>query len=160
MKRLICVLCTLALAIGLTACSGGDSKEATSSDFSLDLTQTIADSGAFSDELDALDCDTAWSLYKLEQAGLTRDQLTDCSILRSAGATCEEVAVLLFADSDAAQSAKAAVQDYVQSQIDANTDYRPAEIPKLENALVEQKGASLLLVVANEMDVVTALLNG
>lgn len=160
MKRIVCMLCALALAVGLTACSGGSSKDAAASDFSLDLTQAIVDSGAFSDELDPLDCDTAWNLYKFEQAGLTRDQLTDCAILRSAGATCEEVAVLLFADSDAAQSAKTAVQDYVQSQIDANTDYRPAEIPKLENALVEQKGASLLLVVANEMDAVTSLLNG
>ena len=37
-------------------------------------------------------------------------------------------------------------------QISTNESYRPGEIPKLEAALVEQQGASVLLVVANDLD--------
>ena len=48
--------------------------------------------------------------------------------------------------------------DYVQSQIEANEDYRPGEIPKLENALVSQQGSTVLLVVANDLDAANALL--
>jgi hypothetical protein len=60
--------------------------------------------------------------------------------------------VLVFTSADKAQTAKGALEDYVQSQIDANTDYRPAEIPKLEGALVDIRGETLLLVVANDLD--------
>ena len=53
---------------------------------------------------------------------------------------------------DKAETAETALKDYVQSQIDANTDYRPAEIPKLESALVDRRGETLLLVVASDLD--------
>lgn len=47
--------------------------------------QELLDSGAFTDVLDELDCDTAWALYGLEEAGLSREDLTDGVIYRSAG---------------------------------------------------------------------------
>ena len=40
----------------------------------------------------------------------------------------------------------------MDGQISTNESYRPGEIPKLEAALVEQQGASVLLVVANDLD--------
>ena len=46
--------------------------------------------------------------------------------------------------------AKEAMKDYLQNQIDTNADYRPAEIPKLENAKLSQLGKTVLLVVAND----------
>ena len=124
----------LALALTLTACGGGagdaDRYEAAQ-------TAAMAEAGAFSEELEEVDADTAFALY---------------AVLRSAGATCEEGAVLVFAGADQAEAARGALEDYVQSQIDANTDYRPAEIPKLESALVDRRGETLLLVVASDLD--------
>ena len=79
---------------------------------------------------------------------------------RSAGATCEEAAVLVFTSADKAKTAKGALEDYVQGQIEANTDYRPAEIPKLEEALVDVRGETLLLAVANDREAVEQTLNG
>ncbi|MGE4276135.1 MAG: DUF4358 domain-containing protein [Lawsonibacter sp.] len=120
------------------------------------LVQTIAEAGAFSEELEELDGDTAFALYRLADYGLSREDLTDCAVLRSAGATCEEAAVLVIADGDQTlvDQAEQALKDYVQSQIDANRDYRPAEIPKLENALVDVRERTLLLVVANDLEAV------
>ena len=94
----------------------------------------------------------AFALYKLGDYGLTEEDLTDCAVLRSAGATCEEGAVLVLSDQDKASQAEKAVKAYVDSQIAANESYRPAEIPKLEQALVEQRENSVLLVVANDLD--------
>ena len=45
-----------------------------------------------------------------------------------------------------------ALKDYIQHQIDENTDYRPAEIPKLENAYIDRRGESVLMVVASDID--------
>ncbi len=152
MKRFFSLTLALALILGLTAC-GGKENDA-SPLYSTSHVEAMAKAGAFSEELEELDADTAFALYKLADYGLAREDLTDCAVLRSAGATCEEGAVLVFTGADKAETAQGALKDYVQSQIEANTDYRPAEIPKLEEALVDRRGETLLLAVANDLDAV------
>ena len=101
-----------------------------------------------SEELEELDGDTAFALYKLADAGLEREDLKDCAVLRSAGATCEEAAVLVLSDNQKAKSAGKALFAYIDQQIAANEDYRPAEIPKLEDAVLDRRENTLLLAVA------------
>ena len=101
---------------------------------------------------------TAWALYQLEEAGLSREDLTDGVIYRSAGATCEELSLLIFSDSGAAQTAQGALEAYLQSQIENNRDYRPGEIPKLEDAVLRQEGSTVLLAVSADTPAVEALL--
>ena len=98
-----------------------------------------------------MDADTAFALYGLADAGLTREQLTDCAVLRSAGATCEEAAVLILDSEDAAQTTMTALDGYIQNQIDTNKDYRPEEIPKLESAWTSARANTVLLVVAEDL---------
>ena len=136
------LLCLLALA-------GGGGQKAPDVYETADV-QAMADAGAFSETLEELDGDTAFALYRLSGAGLSREDLTDCAVLRSAGATCEEGAVLVFSSADQAETAAAALKDYVQNQIGENEDYRPAEIPKLEAAIVEQRENTVLLAVASD----------
>ena len=139
-------VCLLALA-GCGGQSGGEAG------YTKEQVQTILDSGAFTDELDELDCDTAWALYQLEEAGLSREDLTDGVIYRSAGATCEELSLLIFSDSGAAQTAQGALAAYLH-----NRDYRPGEIPKLEDAVLRQEGSTVLLAVSADTPAVEALL--
>lgn len=147
MKQLVSAALALALALTLTACGGA--KEAA---YETSAVQAMADAGAFSEELEELDADTAFALYGLADCGLSREELTDCAVLRSAGATCEEGAVLIFSGEKQASEAKKALDSYVSAQISANETYRPAEIPKLESALVEQRDNSVLLVVAADLE--------
>ena len=102
--------------------------------------------------MEELDADTAFMLYKLGDQGLEREDLKEGTVLRSAGASCEEAAVLVFTSGDKAKTAADALKDYIAGQIEANTDYRPAEIPKLENAYIDRRGESVLLVVASDID--------
>lgn len=149
MRKMIHMTLALALVLGLTACGGKDSKAV----WEAGHAQDILDSGAFSEELEELDADTAFVLYKLADYGLDRERLKEATVRRSAGATCEELARLKFDDSEeSASAAKQALEDYVQNQIDANKDYRPDEIPKLENAWINQRGNTVLLVVASDLD--------
>ena len=114
----------LAAALCAAALAGCGSSEKGGSAYTTDDVNKIAEAGAFSEELETVDADTAFALYGLADAGLTREQLTDCAVLRSAGATCEEAAVLILDSEDAAQTTMTALDGYIQNQIDTNKDYR------------------------------------
>ena len=80
MRRILLAVLALALSVGLTACGGGKS----SGGYETKDVQAMADAGAFSETLEELDGDTAFSvLYRLDSYGLTRENLTDCAVLRS-----------------------------------------------------------------------------
>lgn len=152
MKKLLTIMLALGLALGLSAC-GKESNDAPPL-YGTSHVEAMAEAGAFSEELEELDGDIAFDLYGLADYGLEREDLKECAVLRSAGATCEEGAVLVFTGADKAETAEGALKEYIQSQIDENTDYRPAEIPKLEAALVDRRGETLLLAVASDLEAV------
>ena len=149
MKKLLTVTLALALALGLSACGGKEDETV----WDTGDVQALLDSGAFSEELEELDADTAFMLYKLADYGLDREKLKEATVRRSAGATCEELAVLIFDSEDSASSARDALEAYVQNQIDENTDYRPQEIPKLKSARINQREETVLFVVANDREI-------
>ena len=153
MKKVLYWTLALALLLGLAACGGG--KNDAPPLYSSGHVAKIDESGAFTAglyDLEEVDADTAFWLYRLEDHGLEREDLKECTALRSTGATCEEAAVLVFTSADKAKTAVDALSDYIAGQINENTDYRPAEIPKLENAWISQRGETVLLVVANYLD--------
>lgn len=154
MKKILGVVMALVCLISLISCGSKDSSAA----YTKERAQQIMDGGVFSEQLEDLDLDTAWSLYQLAGAGLSRDQLTDGVVHRSSGGTCEELALLIFQDADAAKTAKTALETYLQDQIEENKNYRPAEIPKLEDPFLEQAGDSVLLVVSGNTDTVKSIL--
>ena len=133
MRRIWKLTLALLVLLGLAACAGEN------------------DAPPLND-LEEVDADTAFALYRLGDSGLVREDLKESAVLRSAGATCEEAAVLDFTSADKAKTAADALQEYLAGQMESNRDYRPAEIPKLENALVDLRGETLLLVVANDLD--------
>ena len=153
MKKRLGLALALALILGLAAC-GGEKNDAPPLYSSGDAAK-ISEAGAFSADvydLEDLDADVAFLLYRLGGRGLEREDLKECTALRSAGATCEEAAVLVFTSAEKAGTAVDALSDYIAGQIDENRDYRPAEIPKLENAWISRRGETVLLVVANDLD--------
>ena len=66
----------------------------------------------------------------------------------------EELAVLRMADAEAAAAALEAVQAHVSDrrESEAETQYKPEDLPKLEKALTEQAGNTVLLVVCADYD--------
>ena len=112
---------------------------------------------AFSEELEPLDAELAWMLYGLEDAGLVQEQFS-VHAYRSAGATCEEVALFTFADEASARTAANTLEQYLAAQIEINKDYRPAELSKLKQAFLERRGTTVLLTVANDYETTYELL--
>lgn len=149
-KGFFTALLAIACLTMLAAC-GSSGSDADPTGYETKAITLLADGGAFSEPLETLDAETAFLLYRFADYGLAPESMTDCAVLRSSGATCEEGAVILWQTEEQAVQAKEALADYVQSQLDANVDYRPAEIPKLENAKVSQLNNTVLLVIANDM---------
>lgn len=150
MKKVLGVIAALVCLVSLVSCGGKD----TSAAYTKEQAQQILDGEVFSEQLEPLDLDTAWSLYGLSGQGMERSQLTDGEIYRSSGGTCEELALLIFQDEEAAKTAKTGLEAYLQSQIETNRNYRPAEVPKLEDPFLQQAGSTVLLVISGNTETV------
>lgn len=149
MKRLILPL--LLLTLLLTACSRpAPTQPSQPSGFSPEVVEQLLACGAFSEPIDPLTPDIAWGLYHLSAAGLAREQMTDAVVYLSSGATCENASLLTFTDEATAEIALGALEEYCADQIVSNRDYRPLEIPKLEQAQLIHRGNTLLLLIAND----------
>ena len=70
--------------------------------------------------------------------------------VNTAGA--EELAIFTLTDEKAAQTVLSALQQRVEDQRAALENYQPDEVGKLDNAIVEQRGASVLLLVPADAD--------
>lgn len=145
MKKTLCAL-TCALLV-LSGCSGGGGEAPKAYDVAA-TAQALLDSGAFAQQLEALDADMVAPYLGLEA------EPQEAALYTSLEGGYEELAVLKLADEEAAKAALEAVEAHVKAQreTEADTQYKPEDLPKLENALVERAGDTVLLVVANDYD--------
>ena len=143
----------LTLCLALTACGGGGGDSQTAEEFDPAATaQALLDSGAFEDSLDTIDTDTA--------AGLDASTITDGTVYTSLSAGAEEIAVLVLSDADAAAAAMDALEERVADQRAALESYQPDEVTKLDNAILEQRGNSVLLAVAADAEAARTAIDG
>ena len=142
MKQALTAL-ALALLLGLSACSGGESTAPAAYDPAA-TSKALLGSGAFAQELEALDADMAAPYLGLSQ------EPEEAVVYTSLEGGYEELAVLSFADEAAAQTALEEVQAHVAAQVETETEtqYKPEDLPKLQSARTEQAGNTVLLVVA------------
>lgn len=142
-KRGAAAVLALLLAVSLAACGEKETKE-----FDAESTpKALMDAGAFSEELEELEEDILLRLYELDES-----KVTAAAGFGSTGLTAEEVAVFEMTDEQAAEDAELLLQAHLEYQIESNVDYRPKEMPKLEKAVVERRGKTLLFLVAADYE--------
>lgn len=151
MKKWICG--ALACLMLLTACDQEPEREPA---FPATVTtQAILDSEAFSEQLEPLDYEIAAMLFGFESWCGDLTMFENSVIYYSTGATSELCAVFVVGDEyyggDMA-AATESIEEWLEYQIQAEADYRPAEVPKLENAILEERDNSILLVVAADWE--------
>ena len=152
MKKFLSVLLSALLAVSLAACK----QESSPNPFSPDSdAQTLLDSGPFTEALTHIDTEVACARYGIDPATVTAG-----AVYGSTGATAEELAAFAFGDEEGAKAALAALQGRVQDRKEEMADYLPAEVPKLDGAVAERRGASVLLVVAADYGPVRDFLEG
>lgn len=153
LSKLLCLAAALCLLLG--ACSAPADSGSAAFDPEA-ATQAVLDSGAFSVELTELD---AALLYDFSGYGLDSSTLT-ASKAYSASGFAEQVSVTVWKDEAAAQAAVDMFKTYLEDMAATYKDYAPAEVPKLENAVLEQRGGSVLLAVANDAGAAKTAVDG
>lgn len=147
MKKTVCFLMAALMLLVGTACEKEPEKEPS---FPAEVTtQALLDSGAYSEQLEELDLDIAVMMFWLN-GDVT--EYEGSKVFYSTGATSEIAAVISIRDESKVPEVEQALKTWVESQIEAEKDYRPAEVPKLENAIIEARGFTVLLAVANDAD--------
>lgn len=134
----------LSLLLLLSACGGGK----TAAPYDLQATQALVDAGAFSVPLEELD---AALLYDFGGYGMDASKLTSSKALSASGYT-EQVSVTVWKTEADAKAAVDAFGVYLQDMKDTYKSYAPLEVEKLDNAIVSQRGTSVLLVVPADAD--------
>ena len=152
MKQLFHIVpAVLALCLTLSACGGGN-EEAVAFDPAV-TAQSLLDSGAFSDALEEVDTSVAATLYGVDEA-----DIADGAVYMSLSAGAEEIAVLVLSDADAAAAAMEGLEAHVADQRTALESYQPDEVSKLDGAILQQKGNSVLLAVCADPEAAKAVL--
>jgi len=144
MKKMICGV--LACILLLAACASCGEREPEPSFQPEQTVQALLDSGAFSETLEELD---PMLLFPLSGDAET---YKGSVLYYSTGATSETAAVIAVRDADQAAAVEGVLRTWVEDQIAAERDYRPAEVEKLEHAIVEKRGFTVLLVVAADWE--------
>lgn len=154
MKKIICGVLTAALLLMVCVACGQKEPEKEPSFPAAMTVQALLASGAFSEELEELD-----PLLLFPLSGEAADY--EGSVLYySTGATAETAAVISVRDIKQVDETEATLRSWLDGQIEAERDYRPAEAEKLENAILETRGFTVLLVVAADYEKAEAAIPG
>lgn len=158
MKKLTALLCA-ALCLLLCACGGGDpdsSAQPQARAFEDADVTALLSADIFSEELESVETDLVCALY-----GLDADLVTHCVAYLSTGASAEEVVLFTVSDADGAlEAVRAACEKRVADQTEGYADYLPGEVTKLEDAILEVRQSTVLLVVANDPAAARAAIDG
>ena len=147
MKKLLIAFLALLMLAGLCSC-GGKTVDIDA------LADDLLASGAFSDTLSEPAAGVAERLYDIQSGAASHTIL-----YVSSGSTAEEI----FLVEAATDWAVGVLQDNctarVSAQKEAFVNYAPAEVQKLDNAIVTSVGKYVILVVAADADAARAVVD-
>ena len=138
--RKILTAAVLVLAFAFSGCSqGGKDVDVTG------LADALRNQITYKDDLSQIDMDTAGMFYSFGDA-----DITDSVFYESSGATAEEIVVIKCGSSAGAEAVEGVLKGRVEEQKEAYTDYVPAELEKLNAAVVVRSGNSVVLSVSDD----------
>ncbi|MBO4219945.1 MAG: DUF4358 domain-containing protein [Clostridia bacterium] len=155
MKIRITALLTIVLVISaiLSACGGNDQNDKV-----IDLEaagKALVECAEFDDSLRSVPLNTLASV--IGDIGAVKEA---SAYLAESGATAEAVMLMRCGSTEEAGTVKALVEAYRDTQKHLFETYNPAEVPKLENAVIESRGLYVLYAVGKSTDAVKGVFSG
>ena len=141
MKKL--VLCVLVCLLAVCCVAGCGQKSGKAVNIEQMVNELL--SVPFDDELTLLETEAAQVYYGINNA-------EKMYIYTGSGATAEEIAVFEFSSEADAESAAQKANEHISAQKAAFASYVPAEVPRLENAVVKCSGKYLAVCVSGGTD--------
>ena len=152
MKKLIPLLLALC-CLALCACVSAP-KEKAAIPAPEALAAELLATGAFSEDLALGETDVGRFLYALE--ALDAPGLV---FYFSSGAVAEEIAILPCTDEAGAQEALAECRSRLDNLFKLYKEYKPEEVPKLEKAVILQRGNTVVFCAAADAEKARAVLD-
>lgn len=128
-------------ALLLSACGGP--AEGGGVEIDMDgLADKLLESGAFAETLNRVDGEVAEMLYDVSGA-------SSVQVYVGSGAVADELALFEFESEEDAEAAVASARARVDAQRESFAPYIPAEVPKLDSAIVETCGRYMAVCVSD-----------
>ncbi len=134
------LLIFLLLAAILTGCAGRARP------YTVDDARALIDAGAFDGELAEVPSSSILALYGVEEGKLLEFVSFQTT---STAVSCEEVTVLVLADTSSAEAAESACRERIAAELENAKSYSPAAVPSLEAAIVDRVENTVLIAVGN-----------
>lgn len=145
MKRIAASAAAILMALTLfSGCSQTGSKTITAP--TDEVAQKLMDSLSFEYPLNQLPEDAANRLYKLEGEILEEQAV----YVGTGGALADEVSVWRVKDEKDAKTVQEAAEKRVENQKASFQDYVPEEMPKLEKAVIQVDGDTIIFCVSSD----------
>lgn len=139
----VAALAAVALTAMLALAGCGGAKEVDPAA----LASQVASEVAFDEQLTQLDANAVERVFRVDPS------LVETAVMYvGSGATVDEVSVWEAKDDAAAQQIEATLQSRVDSEKEDYASYKPEEVPKLDNAVLERSGKYVALCVTSDAD--------
>lgn len=146
LKSIIAVILTCALCVAaLSGCasSQGSAKQPKPEDIAAAIMKAVA----FSD-MTAVEKDRLGDFYTLDTSLIEDFSVYICG----SGGFTDEIAIFKMKDADGVTAAKKAIDERIAAQKEGFKDYRPEEMPKLENSQVLTNGNYVCFIASSDTD--------
>ncbi|MCR5357692.1 MAG: DUF4358 domain-containing protein [Lachnospiraceae bacterium] len=140
-RKIISVFSVVLILAVLAGCKGNADVDAGA------LADELKGQVTYNDDLSAIDLDTAGMFYSFGDA-----DITEAYFYESSGATAEEIAVIKCSSDADAGKVEEILKRRVEEQKESFKDYVPAELEKLNTAIVQRSGKCVILSVSDEPD--------
>lgn len=146
-KSMLVILCVVLLTAALAACSSQPDPSPSPAEpvVPAAAAKTMCEKVAFADLMSEADAATVRRIFALDAAAVP-----DAAGYLSTGATAEELFVFSCADESGVGTVKKAVETRLGSQREGYADYGPAEVPKIDAAVVETRGLVVFVCVCDD----------
>lgn len=144
MKKLALAVLTLIMCAAITGCGikNTDAKA---------LASSLASEGSFAEELTE-----APEEFAVKQLFLGADEFSECSAYVSTAAVAD---VVIVVKTDDTENVTQRVMEYIDNLKDSYADYRPDEVPKLRDAVVQTVGDCVAVCVSKEPPLAQKIIN-
>ena len=137
-KALMVTLVGTIVIASFTGCKKEDAK-------ALDIkavSDSLLNDIVYEDELSEVDYELVYNMDEIK--------VSDSIVYVGSGATAEEIAVIECETVEEAKKALSALNERVEEQKESFKDYVPKELEKLDEAVVIQKGKTVILSISND----------
>ncbi len=147
MKKIIALVCVMALVVALCACGAKDVKPLS------DIFGDIKAQVTFTDNIEFNDVDKLDRYY-----GITADEVSEfAGCVSNSGTDQEEIVLIKAVDDAAAEKIQGILEQKYQSKLNENKNYNPEQAAMIEKCSVERSGLYVSMIISPEAETITKI---